>query len=207
IAAAVMFLGGGGILPFDAGHLPPKTESIRSGDFKTYVGLSNMLRVDDIPEEATWSVLAEEACGGYDVFGELMAAGLGDVDDAIKALSRDEERYKESLACGKTLAGELSSSAGYYSVGFRKGDDYHAVTLLPLGVDKLPDSVDTFDTKSDPSNMTDTHCKLPWPPKKQKGDKKKEDEDEKEPECDDHTPTVARLEEMDVWASGGLEDL
>jgi hypothetical protein len=208
IAAAVMFLGGGGALPFDAGHLPPKTESIRSGNFKTYVGLRSMLRIDDVPEEATWSTLSAQACGGHDVFGELMSAALGDVEDAITALTRDEKRYQEALACGKTLAGELSSRAGFYSVGFRKGDDYHSVDLLPLGVEKLPDSVDTFGTKSDPSNMTETHCKLPWPPKKQKGDKKKSDDDKDEkPTCEDHTPAIARLEGMEVWATGGLQDL
>src|SRR5690606_30848083 len=149
-------------------HLPPKTESIRSGDFKTYLGLVNSLREEDVPEEAFWSAISAEACGGHDVFNELMQGALGDVDHAVTALTRDPERYQEALAWGKSLAESMGTSAGIYSIGFRDGDDYHAVDLLPLGVETLPESVDTFDTKSDPSNMEETHCKLPWPPPKKK---------------------------------------
>ena len=208
IAAAVMFLGGGGIAPFDPGHLPSKTESIRAGNFKTYLALGNMLREDDLPEEAYWSALSAEACGGHDVFNELMDATRGDVESAVNALTRDEEYYKESLACGKALAESMGTKSGFYGVSFRDGDDYHSISLLPLGVEELPESVKTFDTKSDPSNMTGTHCKLPWPPKVSKKDKKKDDEDEAEKtECEDGTPGIARLEGTEVWASGRLEEL
>ncbi len=197
VVAVVLYLvlpgGSTPVLPVAVGNLPAKTKRVSRSSLRMAVAHSNKLPPGDVPSEALWSQLADVACGGKDIFDNLMDTPLGSVNYAAAALAQDIEVHKQALECGKELTSSGGASIGLFSVSFEYGEDKSGtVSLYMLDTDKLPKSLDNVKSTTDPSNLQSAHCLLPIRSKL---------------DCGDETTTVAKLEESEVWVRGRLPKL
>jgi hypothetical protein len=205
-AAWWFLLRGPAPLPTDIGKLPDDTVSIERvalGD-----ALKVGLRIDDVPEEAYWSRFAEEMCGGADVFRTLMEShdefGRGRAAEALA----DKDEVKATLACGKAVAEAVSRRAAVYTVRFKDGKERRRVTLLPLGLDELPESTKRMkDAKKEPDNLEKVKClkKEGADEDKEKLDKDEDSDSKKKGEgCE---LLIGKIQKESLWVIGSEEDV
>ena len=187
-------MGGGGSLPLEYAQLPDDVRYVSQWDSTRSAAARAGIEQGDVPDEAYWSELAEDLCGGKDVFATLMRAPMkSGRKSAARLLALDPHELQMSLKCGKKMAEEIDPGSRHWVV-FSDGKDRRQVLLIPGGPDKLPSTTDHFKTASDPSHFVDTHCLVPW-------DKDLSDK------CADNARAAARLDKTDVWVRGDMQSL
>ncbi len=197
VVVLIVKLAGGGMapLPFDAANLPPSVRSVSRYSLEDSLASARGLQQDDLPEQALWSSMSEKACGGYDLFGELMGA----TDSwgrkyAAKALAHKIEKHRQALKCGKKMAANLKSGTPYYWISIQDGDKRRSVGLFEASRKELPKTEEHLKSIADPSNIEQTHCLVPW------GQAASED-------CEEEARAVGRIEKSKLWARATLKSL
>ena len=119
-------------MPIGPEQLPPSTTALRRTTLSRRVVAGLRLRPQDVPEAAYVSAGAA-ACGGRDVFFDLM----NDVPVALTELERTKDTLVRALACGKALFPLARAGTKLYEVGY----GYHGV---PSGFELLSVSNDAL---------------------------------------------------------------
>lgn len=140
-------------MPLDADRLPPTTTALRRNTIARRVLSSLRLRPEDLPEAAYWSAGAA-ACGGRDVFFELM----NDMPVDRAELEQSKDSLVRALACGKALAPIVRSGMTVYEVEY----DYEGVpsgfALLSLADDTFRDRLVYAPLSPTPSGVHRAFC-------------------------------------------------
>jgi hypothetical protein len=122
-------------MPVGPEQLPPSTTALRRNTLSRRIVSALRLRPEDVPEVAYVSAGAA-ACGGRDVFFELMS----DVPVELAELEQSKDSLVRALACGKALLPVARAGAKLYEVEY----DYEGV---PSGFALLAQSDDSFRDK------------------------------------------------------------
>jgi len=122
--------------PISVEQLPSTTTGLRRTTFERRLFKSLRTRQDDVPEEAYWS-FAAAACGGRDIFFELMNQVSVDLDE----LERNRAAIQQSLACGKALAPHVHAGTGVYQIEYDYESAPSGLALLPLSGDSFRDKL------------------------------------------------------------------
>ena len=200
IVGVVMLVGSAGSgLPVESAQLPEDTRLLRYRGFDLAVASEAHMPQDALVPEARWSAMSHFACGGEDVFEMLLSADSSTDDQRVaEVLAQETKLHKKTLNCGKRLAERLAENVSVVDVHMRKDeDDRHpkVATLLEMGADELPKTVKFMRDKTNPDNLEQTRCLVPWVV------------DDPEAECLKSTRAIAKLETSSVWAHGTLEAL
>ena len=198
ITLIALFAGGGcgpSALPFAAGNLPSETRFVMRWDLTTGVADLHHMRASDVPDEGLWTDAAEKLCGGKDLFSELMSVpSVWGRKYAARALAHDNSLHQKAIECGKEMAGSIGARGGVYWITFMDDDERREVEVLSSGEDELPATVKYFKESSDPSNVVQTRCLVPWT----------EDDDD---DCDDDARAAGKLDKTAAWAKGKLDNI
>ena len=118
--------------PIAVGQLPSSTTGLRRTTFERRLFKSLRMRQDEVPEEAYWS-FAAAACGGRDIFFELMNQVSVDPDE----LAQNRASIQQSLACGKALAPHIHGGTAIYQIEYDYESAPSGFALLTLSGDSL----------------------------------------------------------------------
>ena len=142
-----------GGMPVSAEQLPATTTALRRNTFSHRILSSLRMRPADVPEAAYLSAGAA-ACGGRDVFFELMS----EVPVDLPELEQTKETLQRALACGKALSPFIRAGAGTYEVEY----DYESVPssfgLLALADASFRDKVLHPALSPTPSGVHRAYC-------------------------------------------------
>jgi hypothetical protein len=139
--------------PIAVEQLPSTTTGLRRTTFERRLFKSLRTRQDDVPEEAYWS-FAAAACGGRDIFFELMNQVSVDLDE----LERDRASIKRSLDCGRALAPHIHGGTGIYQIEYDYESAPSGLALLPLSGDKLREKLVYPPLSPTPSGVHRAFC-------------------------------------------------
>ena len=115
-------------MPLQLEQLPPTTTALRRNTFLRRIQSSLRMRSEDIPDAAYFSA-ASAACGGRDLFFELM----NEVPVDLEELAQSKAQIAQGLACGKALTAQLRSFATVYEVeyAYESGPSGFALLAVP----------------------------------------------------------------------------
>lgn len=140
-------------LPIAVEQLPSTTTALRRTTFQRRLMKSLRLRPEDVPEEAYWSY-ASAACGGRDIFFELMNQMGVDPDD----LERNQASIQHSLACGKALAPHIRSGMGVYQIEYYYEGSPSGLGLLRFSDDSFRDKLLYPQLSPTPNGVYRAYC-------------------------------------------------
>lgn len=140
-------------MPVGAELLPKTTTALRRNTFLRRIFSSLRMRPEDVPEAAYWSAGAS-ACGGRDIFFELMS----EIPVDLGELEKTKDAISQALACGKALTPPIRAGAGAYEIEY----DYESVPsgfgLLAIPDDSLRDKVVYPPLSPTPSGVHRAYC-------------------------------------------------
>ncbi|HKO53459.1 MAG TPA: hypothetical protein VJV79_37375 [Polyangiaceae bacterium] len=122
-------------MPIGLEQLPSTTTALRRNTFQRRIQSSLRMRPEDIPDAAYFSA-AGAACGGRDLFFELM----NEVPVELEELTQAKAQIVRGLACGKALTPQVRSGAAVYEVEY-------AYESVPSGFALLAVADDSFREK------------------------------------------------------------
>lgn len=106
-----------------------------------------------MPEEAYWS-FATAACGGRDIFFELMNQVSVDLDE----LERNRASMQRSLACGRALAPHIHAGIGIYQIEYDYESAPSGLALLTLSDDSLREELVYPPLSPTPAGVHRAYC-------------------------------------------------
>lgn len=193
------------VLPVDVKSLPESTVAVSRDDGGLWI-LS--LSAKELPPEARWANLAEQVCGGTDVFRLLMRPSWRFARLKLADAFTERRQVSAALACGREMAKHVEEAAVYRvtvllppnkddkPIRLEDGAPDRAappktaeVRLQRFGRDTLPDTSRRFREVRDRGGLTGTRC-LSF------------DESSRKTECHDYSQATARLEKTGFWLSG-----
>ena len=139
--------------PIAVEQLPSTTTGLRRTTFERRLFKSLRMRQDDVPEAAYVS-FAAAACGGRDIFFELMNQVSVDRDE----LERNLASIQQSLACGKALAPHIHGGTGVYQIEYDYESAPSGLALLPLSGDSLREKLVYPPLSPTPSGVHRAYC-------------------------------------------------
>ena len=216
-AGALLLVGGAGIATWKLlvsrgpivsvafGKLPETVDTLEAYDPALRWG-QLQLRADDIPDEARWSDVAKETCGGRDLFRELMDPASAGGVEALAAEVADKDEAAATLACGKAVAASIGKKARLVTVRFRVKREAQYVVLTPLADKDLPTLSKHLKSLRDPDHFENTRCRradgepapAPTSPRPLRAHRDSDDKHE-EPPC---AWAVGKIEHDNLWVSG-----
>lgn len=120
--------------PLGADQLPATTTALRRNTLSRRILSSLRMRPEDVPEAAYFSAGAA-ACGGRDVFFELM----NDIPVELAELQQTGETLRRALACGKALTPRIRAGAAFFQVEYDYGGVPSSFALLTMTDDSFRD--------------------------------------------------------------------
>jgi len=140
-------------MPIGPEQLPATTTALRRNTFSQRILSSLRMRPDDIPEAAYVSAGAS-ACGGRDIFFELM----NDVPVDLAELEQTNAPIRDALACGKALTPLLRAGARTYEVEYDYESAPSGFALLASPDDSFRDKVLYPPLSPTPSGVHRAYC-------------------------------------------------
>lgn len=139
--------------PVRAESLPASTTALRRNTLSRRIQASLRLRATDIPDAAYLSAAAA-ACGGRDVFFELM----NDVPVELAELEANKAVLQRALACGKSLTDQVRAGATLYQVEYEYEGMPSGFALLTLPDDSLRDRLVYAPLSPTPAGVHRAYC-------------------------------------------------
>lgn len=140
-------------MPVGLDQLPATTTALRRNTFQQRILTSLRMRLEDVPVEAYWSAAAS-ACGGRDVFFELM----NEVPVDLKELEQDRAMIQQGLACGKAFTPHIRAGASVYEVEYTYEGVPSGLAFLALGDDTLRDEIHYPQLSPTPFGVHRAYC-------------------------------------------------
>lgn len=140
-------------MPVGIDQLPATTTALRRNTFQRRILSSLRMRSEDVPVEAYWSAAAS-ACGGRDVFFELM----NEVPVDLKELEQDRTVIQQNLECGKAFTPQIKAGAKLYEVEYAYEAVPSGLALLALGDDSLRDKIHYPQLSPTPFGVHRAYC-------------------------------------------------
>lgn len=184
IAAGIAIFGGKSALPCAVENLPKEMTRLETKHLDVVLAHKLGVEKSDVPEQATWSLLANKVCDGADLFDSAMA-GAGE-SLARAFASRDSARA--ALECGKALSDGLGQ---YAVVRFGDGDDKHRVGVLRSSLEAYPTDAKGVKKASNRGKLVQVRCFVPDP----------------DEECEDKSKGVGHIEDSKLWIHGSIADM
>ena len=119
-------------MPLAVDQLPTTTTALRRNTFQRRIQSSLRMRPEDIPDAAYVSAAAS-ACGGRDLFFELM----NDVPVDAEELVETKAQIVQGLTCGRALASQVRGGASVYEVEYAYESVPSGFALLAVADDSL----------------------------------------------------------------------
>lgn len=193
------------VLPVDIKSLPESTVAVsRDEDGFWILSLSGK----DLPPEARWASLAEQLCGGTDVFRLLMRPSWRFAKLRLADAFAERRQISAALACGREMAKHVRETAVYRVTVLvpdekevrpkREKPGAREASLPPrtaelrlqrIDLDTLPDTSRQFKEVRDRGGLSGTRCLAV-------------DDSARRPDCQDHSHAAARLDQTGFWLSG-----
>lgn len=139
--------------PIAVEQLPSTTTGLRRTTFERRLLKSLRLRPDDVPEEAYWS-FATAACGGRDIFFELMNQVSVDLDE----LERNRASIQQSLTCGRALAPQVRAGIGIYQIEYDYESAPSGLALFALADDSFREKLAYPPLSPTPGGVHRAYC-------------------------------------------------
>jgi hypothetical protein len=140
-------------MPVDPGQLPPTTKALRRSTFQRRIVSSLRLRPSDIPEVA-YASAAAAACGGRDLFFELM----NEVSVDLAELEQTKDSIRRALACGKALMPAIRAGATTYEVEYDYESAPSGFALLAIPDDSLREKTIDPPLSPTPAGVHRAYC-------------------------------------------------
>lgn len=193
VAAYMMFSGGGDPFPCPIQNLPEDTVSVAHFSFDERLAANLGVAPGDVPDEARWSAMADDFCGGSDLYDTLMGADHQGVDtfaaETIAKAIEDKKDVQKQLECGKEVAKSFKGHAYQVQFGTKKK---RGVVVFLSGMETLPESDKKLGKWKGKGALIESGCFLTG---------EKED-------CDEESSRgIARIENTNMWAMGSLDAL
>jgi hypothetical protein len=139
--------------PLGADQIPATTTALRRNTLVRRILSSLRMRPEDVPEAAYFSAGAA-ACGGRDVFFELM----NDIPVELAELEQAKETLRRALACGKDLAPRVRAGAAVYEVEYGYEGVPSSFALLTMPDDSFRDKLLYAPLSPTPSGVHRAFC-------------------------------------------------
>ncbi|HSU41866.1 MAG TPA: hypothetical protein VLJ38_19940, partial [Polyangiaceae bacterium] len=140
-------------IPIAPEQLPATTTALRHNTFLRRILSSLRLRPADVPDVAYASAGAS-ACGGRDVFFELM----NEVPVDLAELEQTKDSVQRALACGQALAPLVRAGAGPYEVEYAYDSAPSGFALLSLTDASFRDKILQAPLSPTPSGVHRAYC-------------------------------------------------
>jgi len=140
-------------MPLGVDQLPATTTALRRNTFERRIQSSLRMRPEDIPDAAYFSA-AGAACGGRDIFFELM----NDVPVDLAELEQTKAQISQGLACGKELAPHIRAGAAAYEVEYAYESVPSGFALLAISDDAFRDKLLYPPLSPTPSGVHRAYC-------------------------------------------------
>jgi len=140
-------------MPLDLEQLPTATTALRRNTFQRRIQSSLRMRPDDIPDAAYFSAAAA-ACGGRDLFFELM----NEVSVDPEELAQTKTQIVQGLTCGKALAPQVRSGASVYEVEYAYESVPSGFALLAVPDDSFREKLLYPPLSPTPSGVHRAYC-------------------------------------------------
>ncbi|HEY6079189.1 MAG TPA: hypothetical protein VIW29_10315 [Polyangiaceae bacterium] len=140
-------------MPLSVEQLPATTTALRRNTLLRRVQSSLRMRPEDIPDAAYLSA-AGAACGGRDIFFELM----NDVPVDLEELEQTKAQIAQGLACGKALTSPLRAGAAVYEVEYMYESVPSGFALLSVPDDSFRDKLLYPPLSPTPSGVHRAYC-------------------------------------------------
>jgi len=140
-------------MPLDLDHLPTTTTALRRNTFQRRLESSLRMRPEDIPEAAYISAAAA-ACGGRDLFFELMNEVAVDAEE----LAQTKAQIVQGLTCGKALTPQIHNGASVYEVEYAYESVPSGFALLAVPDDSFREKLLYPPLSPTPSGVHRAYC-------------------------------------------------
>jgi hypothetical protein len=140
-------------MPIGVEQLPTTTTALRRNTFQRRIQSSLRMRPDDIPEAAYFSAAAA-ACGGRDLFFELM----NEVPVDLAELAQNQASIAQGLSCGKALTPQVRSGASVYEVEYAYESVPSGFALLAVPDDSFREKLLYPPLSPTPSGVHRAYC-------------------------------------------------
>lgn len=140
-------------LPIGLEQLPPTTTALRRNTIQHRIQSSLRMRPEDIPDAAYFSAAAA-ACGGRDIFFELM----NELPVDLEELGKSQAQIAQGLACGKALTPQIRAGAGVYEVEYAYESVPSGFALLALADDAFREKLLYPPLSPTPAGVRRAYC-------------------------------------------------
>ena len=140
-------------MPIGIEQLPTTTTALRRNTFQRRIQSSLRMRPEDIPEAAYFSA-AGAACGGRDLFFELM----NEVPVDLAELAQNKAAIAQGLSCGKALTPQVKSGASVYEVEYAYESVPSGFALLAVPDDSFREKLLYPPLSPTPSGVHRAYC-------------------------------------------------
>jgi hypothetical protein len=140
-------------MPLGVEQLPTTTTALRRNTFRRRVQSSLRVRPEDIPDAAYFSA-AGAACGGRDLFFELM----NEVPVDLEELAQTKVQLVQGLTCGKALSPQVRSGAAVYEVEYAYESVPSGFALLAVPDDAFREKLLYPPLSPTPSGVHRAYC-------------------------------------------------
>ena len=140
-------------MPIGVEQLPTTTTALRRNTFQRRIQSSLRMRPEDIPEAAYFSA-AGAACGGRDLFFELM----NEVPVDLAELAQNKAAIAQGLSCGKALTPQVKSGASVYEVEYAYESVPSGFALLAVPDDSFREKLLYPPLSPTPSGVHRAYC-------------------------------------------------
>jgi hypothetical protein len=140
-------------MPLDVDRLPTTTTALRRNTFQRRLESSLRMRPEDIPEAAYISAAAA-ACGGRDLFFELMNEVAVDAEE----LAQTKAQIVQGLTCGKALTPQIHNGASVYEIEYAYESVPSGFALLAVPDDSFREKLLYPPLSPTPSGVHRAYC-------------------------------------------------
>src|SRR6478752_7503309 len=140
-------------MPLGVDQLPTTTTALRRNTLRRRIQSSLRMRPEDIPEAAYVSAAAA-ACGGRDLFFELM----NEVPVDPEALAQTKAQIVQGLTCGKALTPQIHHGASVYEVEYAYESVPSGFALLAVADDSFREKLIYPPLSPTPSSVHRAYC-------------------------------------------------
>lgn len=140
-------------MPLGVEQLPTTTTALRRNTFQRRIQSSLRMRPEDIPDAAYFSA-AGAACGGRDLFFELM----NEVPVDLEELAQNQAQIAQGLSCGQALTPQVQSGASVYEVEYAYESVPSGFALLAVPDDSFREKLLYPPLSPTPSGVHRAYC-------------------------------------------------